>query len=197
VHSRRIAAFLLGAWICGSLLLGLVGIRNYHFPGELLAAPIDPAAKLINDIGYPQARLLLQHFAAEQNRTYFYLWEQIEIPLALLLGLSLFLATQRRIPPLVLCGIMLFVVLFQYFAITPELAYSGRGTDFPPLSEAFGAQARIWTLTQVYIGMEIFKLGVGVILAGYIFVFRPHRPNRRRTDTEVRARPAPMELRDF
>jgi len=162
-----------------------------------LAAPIEPAARIIHNLGTEQARLLLQHFAAEQNRAYFYLWEQIEIPLGLLLALCLFLATQRRMFPLILSGIMLSMVLLQYMAITPELVFSGRRADFPPLSEAFGAQARMWGLNQVYWGLEISKLVVGVILAGYIFAFRPHRQNRRRTDADDIARPAPLELRDF
>ena len=178
----------------GSLLLGVIGIENYHFPADLLAAPIDPAAKLIHDMGYPQAQLLLQHFAAEQNRAYFYLWEEVEIPLAISLGLCLFLSTQRRMFPLILCAIMLSVVLFQFFAITPELAYRGRGTDFPPMSEAYCSQALIWALTQVYIGTEIFKQVIGLLLAGYIFVFRPPRMNRRRTDPEIYVRPASLEL---
>lgn len=192
VHSRRVAAFLLGAWIFGSVLLAVVGIRNLHFPRELIAAPIDPAAKLMHDIGYPQARLLLEDFAAEQNRAYFYLWEQIEIPLAVLLALFLFLATKRRAFPIMVCGLMLAVVLFEFFAVTPELAYSGRATDFPPVSAVSGAQARVWALTEVYWGMEILKLALGALLAGYIFVFRPQRRNRRRTDPDGVA--IPQEL---
>jgi len=176
-----------------SLMLGMIGIRNYHMPAELISTPPDLGAKLILQMGPTQAQVLLQYLASEENREYFYFWEEVEIPLALLLGLSLLLATQKRILPLVLCGIMLAMVLFQFFAVTPELAYSGRRIDFPPFNEAPGAQARIWALNQVYIGAEIVKLAVGFILAGYIFIFRPQRQSRRKSDHTALPNPVSLE----
>ena len=121
------------------------------------------------------ARLLLRHLAAEQNRLYISLWEDAELPLAFLVGVCLFLATQKRIFPVVFCGLMLALVLFEHFAITPELAYRGRAADFPPGSVALGAQARVWVLSEVYAGVEAVKLVIGGILASYLFAFRARR----------------------
>jgi len=179
VHTRRIATFLLGAWISCSLFMAFIAIQNLRSPGAVMSAPIEPAAKLIQSFGQDQAGLLLRHLAAEQNRHYFYLWEQAQILLGLALGGCLILATQRRIFPMVLCGVMLALVLFQHITVTPELAYRGRETDFPPGNAVFGAQARVWALHQVYVGAEAVKLVIGGVLASYLFVFRTRRRSRK------------------
>ena len=172
MHTRRVASFLLGIWIGCSLFLGIIAFQNLRSPSLILSMPAEGASKILQPVPPEQARLLLRHLAAEQNRLYFYAWEWVEILLALLLGGCLLLATQRRILPLVLCGLMLAVVLVEHFAIMPELAYRGRATDFPPGSAIFGAQARVWVLTQVYAGMEMAKLLMGGILTSYLFYFR-------------------------
>jgi hypothetical protein len=182
VHTRRVATFLLGIWIGCSLFMSAVAIENNRSPNLVLNGPIEPAGKMVQALGVDQARLLLSHLAAEQTRLYFSLWEDVEIPLALVLAAFLFLATQRRILPLVLCGLMLALVLFEHFAISPELAYRGRATDFPPGSAAFGAQARVWALNQVYAGLETTKLVVGGVLASYLFFFRTRRYPRKEAE---------------
>src|SRR5579862_9763001 len=153
MHTRRVASFLLGIWIGCSLFMGFIAIENLRSPNIVLNGPIEPAAKIIKSLGADDARLLLRHLAAEQSRLYFSLWEDAEIPLALLVGGCLFLGTQKRVLPAVLCALMLALVLFEHFAITPELAYRGRAVDFPPGSLAVGAQARVWALSQVYVGV--------------------------------------------
>ena len=75
---------------------------------------------------------------------------------------------------------MLVLVLFKHFAISPELAYRGRATDFPPGSAVFGAQARVWALNQVYVGVESVKLVLGGILASYLFFFHARRQRSRK-----------------
>ena len=162
--------------------MGFVAIENLRSPNLVLSGPIEAASKIIQSLPPDEVRLLLRHLAAEQNRFYFYVWEQVEIPLALLLGGCLFLATQKRIFPLVLCGLMLVLVLFEHVAITPELAFRGRATDFPPGNAVFGAQARVWALYQVYVGAEAVKLVMGGILASYLFVFRTRRRVRKEVD---------------
>jgi hypothetical protein len=184
VHTRRVASFLLGIWIGCSLFIGVIAFENLRSPSLVLSMPTEGASKILQLVPPEQAQLLLRHLAAEQNRLYFYVWEWVEILLALLLGGCLLLATQRRILPLVLCSLMLAVVLVEHIAISPELAYRGRATDFPPGSLVFGAQARVWVLSQIYVGMEITKLVMGGILISYLFYFR----RRVRKETEVAGR---------
>jgi hypothetical protein len=179
VHTRRLATFLLGIWLGCSVLIGIIAIQNLRLPGAILASPSDQASQIAEKIGPEDTRLLLRHQAAEQNRTYFSHWEEVEIFLGLALALSLFLGTQRRILPLVLCGLLLMLVLFEHSRLTPELIFRGREADFPPGSASCGMQQRVWALDQVYAGVEVVKLLIGGILAGYLFIFRTRQRVRK------------------
>ncbi len=180
MHTRRIATFLLGAWMGGCLLMGLIQIQNFRSPALVLNNPVAPAAKMIQTLGHDPAQLFLRYLAAQQNRHYSQIWEDIQFPLGLAVGLCLFFATQWRLFPVLLCALMLGLLLFQHFALTPELAFRGPETDFPPGNAAVGPMARVWALQQVYVGVEIAKLIAGGVLAGYLFMLRSSRRRRVR-----------------
>jgi hypothetical protein len=182
MHSSRVGAFLLGAWMGCSLFLSVLAFQNVRFAGRLAGESIPPATQIINAAGPEQARLLLRHFAWEQNRFYFTNWEMFQMPVAVILALFLYLTTDRRILPPILCVLMLVLVMFEYFAITPEFTYRGREADFPPGSLAFGAEARVWVLTEVLIGAEGAKLLIGGVLASYLFFYRTRRRVRKVDD---------------
>ena len=179
MHTRRIATFLLGGWIGASLFMAFVEIQRLRSPGLVLGQPIPPAAKMIETLGQQDAQLLLRHLALEQIRHDSYVWEEFQLVLALVLGVFLFLGTKKRALPLLLCGVMRALVLFQHIAATPELIYQGRETDFPPGNSALGPMARVWALQQMYAGVEIVKLIAGGVLASYLFAYRS--PQRRRS----------------
>lgn len=154
--------------------MSFVSVQNLRTPSLVMTSPPEPVAKLIQQLGWEQVAALLRHAAAEQTRHYTSMWIEAQLPLGLLLLGCLTLATQKRIMPLALCGMMLLIVLFQ-FRVTPELMYQGRETDFPPGSTAVGSVTRFWALQQVYFGAEIVKLLCGGVLASYLFVFRTSR----------------------
>jgi len=135
---------------------------------------------MINALSSDRASLLLRHAAAEENRSARAAWERIEIALGLVLGGCLYLATQKRVLPIVLCGAMLVLALFQHFGVGPELAYRGRETDFPPGNALVGSVERLRALQAVYYGAELMKLVAGGILASYLFVFRSSRRSVRK-----------------
>jgi preprotein translocase subunit SecG len=180
VHTRRIAAFFLGAWLAGSLVMVFISTQDTRSASAVVNAPMPPAEKMIKSLGADQALLLLRHAAAEETRSALFVWESIEILLALILGGCLYLGTQKRVFPIVLCGAMLVLVLFQHFGLAPELAYRGRETDFPPGNALVGPIERLRALQAVYYGAEIVKLVAGGILASYLFVFRSSRRSSRK-----------------
>lgn len=182
MHYSRVGAFLLGAWLGCSLFLAVLAFQNVRLAGRLAGGSIPPATQIINAAGPEQAKLLLRHFAWEQNRFYFTNWEMFQMPVAVMLALFLYLTTDRRILPPILCCLMLVLVMFEYFAITPEFIYRGREADFPPGSLAFGAEARVWVLTEVLIGAEAAKLLIGGVLASYLFAYRSRRKVRKIDD---------------
>lgn len=186
MHTRRISAFLVGAWMAVCLVIDLFSIESIQVPVVVLSSPLAPVAKDMEKLGgYDETAQLLRHASAEMNRLYVHWGEEAEILLALALGGCLFLATQRRVFPLVLGGLMLVLVVFQYLAISPELTYRGREADFPPGSLALATVTRVMALQQVYVAVEVVKLIVAGLLASYLFVFRTS--GRTRSRKEVHA----------
>jgi len=186
MHTRRMAAFLLGAWLGGSLLMILVQVQNLRFTASLLTTASDQAVEVLKKTDPRQnVEMLMRYQAAEQNRRYSYVWEEAQVGLALILGGCLFLGTQRRIFPMMFCGLMLLMVIFEHLGVTPELVYRGRAADFPPGNTAYGAQTRVWALDQVYAWVEGTKLVLGVLLSGYLFIFRARRTRRQTSAIEL------------
>ena len=77
---------------------------------------------------------------------------------------------------------MLAIVLFQFVAVTPELAYRGRDADFPPGNRTFAIQARLWTMQEAYIALETVKLLMGGVLVSYLFAYQVESRRRRKAD---------------
>jgi hypothetical protein len=177
MHTRRMATFLLGAWLGGCLLMMVLESANQRFTGSLLSVPSSQAAAFLRKSVAPQDfSLMLNYQTAEQNRRYSDAWEEAQIGLALALGATLFLGTQRRVFPLAVCGFMLLMLLFEHFGVSPELAFRGRETDFVPGGVAAG---RVYSLGQVYIWVEVAKLLLGSVLTGYLFIFRARRTRKQ------------------
>ena len=185
MHTRRMATFLLGAWLGCSLLIGSFVLENLRSPIRTAANATPGASKLMQELGDEQTALLLRFQALEENRTYLYYWEVAQVPVALALGGCLLFGTEKRLLPLLLCGTMLILVLFQHLAVTPEMTYQGREADFPPGNKVYGTQMRLLLMEQSYVGVEAAKLVIGGVLASYLFVFRTTRRSRRRSSAGV------------
>src|SRR5579863_4846792 len=122
--------------------MAFVVLQNLHSASTMMGSPSAPLASMIKTLGADQMALLLHHQAGEQNRNIMYVWEQAQIVLGVVLGGCLYFATQKRLLSLVLCGVMLSLVLFQFWAVMPEMTYRGRETDFPPGSTTSGVMMR-------------------------------------------------------
>src|SRR5262249_52698239 len=127
VHTRRMATFLIGAWLAGCILMASISVLTSRAPATTLDLPHPAVANLTRQIGHENMAQLLRHSAAEQSRFLLKRWELAQILIGAALGACLFLGTQRRILPMLLCGILLMIVLFQY-RITNELNYLGKET---------------------------------------------------------------------
>ena len=181
MHSTRVATFLLGAWIGCCVFMDLLALQNLRLAARAINSASPVVADIIRKSGQEQITLLLRHFAAEQYRYYFSTWELIQVPGALLVAAVLYLAAGRRWIPQMLCGLMLALVLFQ-LAIQPELTFRGREADFPPGNQALGTQARVWALSEVWIGAESAKLLIGGLLTVLMFSHKSRRRSRRIED---------------
>ena len=206
MHSTRVATFLIGAWLATCLFLDWGAFQTLGLVDTVLRTPlagasvVPGAADAIRGPGEEQARLLMHHFAAEQNRYIFESWELAQIALGLMAAGVLYLATEKRPLPMILCGLMLALVLVQYFAISPELSYRGRQTDFPhsiddPKTAVHNIAPNdngVGTLNLLFGITEVAKLVTGAVLASYLFYYRSRKRKRKDEDIEEIAKAATL-----
>jgi hypothetical protein len=176
MHHFRIAAFLLGCWLLGSLFITFVATDNFHIVDAVLSSPPPEASKMIQTLGDQHARQLLRYLAGEENRGFFQDWELAQLALGTaLVGFLLFGIEKRLLA--VLAGAMLILTLFQHFKITPELDWTGRSIDFAPAESQ--ARDQFWKLHGIYSGIEVVKMLLAVTTAGFLFPMRRRRSRQR------------------
>ncbi|MBI1785960.1 MAG: hypothetical protein HYR60_00135 [Acidobacteria bacterium] len=161
MHTRRVASWLLGAWMSGSLLMFLVATQNFRAVDRLLTAPAEPASKLIQSLGPDGARLLLRYHSSELNRWYFTKWEIAQAALLSFLAGWCYRAISHSRVARFLPVAILVLVLLERFLLTPEIVRLGRLIDFAP---AAPERAQFWRLHGAYSAVEALKLLLGVVL---------------------------------
>src|SRR5277367_3170508 len=114
MHSHRIAAFLAGCLILGSLFMIFVATQNFATVDRVVASPPQEAAQMFQTLGRDNSRLLLRYLAGEENRLFFVRWEWAQIVFGLALTAILLFAIRNGLLA-GLAGGMVIIALFQHF----------------------------------------------------------------------------------
>jgi hypothetical protein len=139
---HRIAAFLLGCWILGSLFMMFVATENFRTADRLLDSPqIQP---LIPRLGSQSAQLLLRDMAGEVNQLFFVTWETTQLAIGIaLLGFLAFGVKSKALAGLagglvVLAALQHFLVTPRMISLVPELHAPAAASDFARLHAVYG-----------------------------------------------------------
>ncbi len=182
MHLRRLASFLLGVWLAGTIVVAVIAIENTSSADRILRAPAPEVRKLVLATSSERVHLLLRHQGWEQNRLFLSAWGFAQLAIgAALAGLFLLSKRVNRIAVWV-CGAMVVLGGFGQFVILPELTYIGRALDF--VQGWSGDRARYYVLQLVFGGIEALKFALASGLALYLFVYHTRRGFRQgdRTD---------------
>ncbi|HYL38069.1 MAG TPA: hypothetical protein VEV17_19285 [Bryobacteraceae bacterium] len=146
MHSARTAAFLLGAWIMGSLFMIFVATQNFATADRLASS------------GNETARALLRAMAGQENQLFFVNWERAQLLLALALtGFLLFGMATRLLASL--SGVLVILGAYQHFQVTPQMiALTAQLNAAAPANQF----AR---LHAIYGVLEVVKLLIALALA--------------------------------
>ena len=161
IHWHRVAAFLTGCLILGSLFMIFVATQNFATVDRVLAAPPQQAAQMFQTLGPENARLLLRYLAGEENQLFFVSWELAQIGLGVLLTAVLLVSIRSRLLAGI-AGAMAIVGLFQHFGVTPQMIALGRLVNF---GEGGAAYSQFWRLHGLYGVLEVLKLALWAIMA--------------------------------
>ena len=172
MHTRRLASFILGAWMLGSLLMVFVIYQNGVNVDKVMNNPPGPVAKDIEDLGSDITRMLLRFQATEMNRFLYETWGvgQIGIGLALLSAVTF---TSHRSKFLMFgSAAMILLVVIQVFYTTSSMAALGRTFDFMPANAALKERDLYQGYSTMNTLAEILKLLLGAGLAVRLLIDR-------------------------
>lgn len=181
MHLRRIALFLLGGWLVGSVLALLISTSNYEAADAILRSPPPEAAKMLAALPGEHGRMLMFFVANEATRSFSGLWEPLQLLLGFGTGLALFLERRTRFYSAGI-GLMVLLVLFEWLAILPQLDWLGRSIDFVAWKVYSSTRDQYWNLQAVYLGVGAVKLLVGTgVAAALLFMRTRSRSSRQET----------------
>ncbi|MDQ6758980.1 MAG: hypothetical protein M3Z32_03810 [Acidobacteriota bacterium] len=171
MHLRRLACFLLGGWLMGSVLMLFVTSWNYDAADVVARSHSSDLAKVVGPLSGEQARMLFFHMANEATRSYGVAWEIMQMVIGLATAAALFLERRTRLYTIGV-GLMLLLVLFECSVILPQLDYVGRSVDFVPWNATSSMRDQYWSLRAVFLGMDTLKLLLGVGITAALLTLR-------------------------
>lgn len=174
MHIRRVAAFLIGAWLLGSLAMFFVATQNFQGVTRVLDVPSQKAKTRIEKLGADDARFLLRYQVSELNRQYFDAWERVQLLLGAIL-VALTLRGSQKLSILAIPVAMLLMVAVAHWLLTPEITRLGRLMDFVPDARQTPDGQVFWRYHQIYSAMDVLKFLLGLYLAFTLLVRRRRR----------------------
>jgi hypothetical protein len=180
MHFRRLACILLGAWLGGIALMGLVVSHNFNTVDRLLLDPAPAASQELKIMGKDFARMLLRWEAAEQARSLFEVWESVQLALGLAVFFVLLFGSAETRFALTVALLMLTVALVQRVLLTPLMTPLGRLIEFTPPALRSPDRIRFQVLHAGYMGLDFAKVIFGFVLAGKLMI-----RSRRRSSQSV------------
>jgi hypothetical protein len=192
MHSRRAAAFVLGAWIVGCLFMAYIDAQSSDTVQATLSRPTAEIAKIVQTLGPEKAAEFLRYHSFEEQRRYSEVWGITQLVIGCGLIALLIYATRVNRLAIGLGAAMLVLAAFAYFALAPEIHFLRRRVDLATWS---ADRARYLALRGTFVVMEMIKLALGCTLAVYLFIYKRQRPSRRpeqdSLDIAVESSPTP------
>ncbi len=169
--SRSVALVLLGAWLMGTVFMGVVATQNFYTIDRLLeGSPNQTFRGVVSDLGNPRSRDFLRYLSSELNRLLFWVWGLSQV---LIGGVTLWLLWPSG--GRVRWGIvtMLTAVVVLTFGLTPPIVDVGRQLDFLPRDPPPPELATFGLLHAAYTVTDFLKLAVGVACVFWVHRIRP------------------------
>ena len=172
MHTRRLASFILGAWLLGSLFMAFLATQSFKNVDRILNSPPPAVAKYIEDVGMDVTRLLLRYQSSELNRFFFEAWGVVQLGIGAAF-LAACLLTAHRSKFLIFASVgMILLVAYNTFYVLPTMVSLGRSFDFLPPTAAPQDRENFQDYHVMYSVGEVIKLLLGVALAARLLFDR-------------------------
>lgn len=161
VRDRILIAFLLGAWLAGTLFMWSVATQNFRLVDRLLASPAGELRERTAPLASGDTRLVMRYQASEVNRVLFDRWGWTQLGLAGALVWLVFRSPADRWVQMAVLVMALIAAVLQ-FAVVPETVRLGRLLDFAAREPAPPEAAPFWRLHTAYTALDMLKFILGV-----------------------------------
>lgn len=165
MHTRRFGAFLIGAWLIGSVLMWFVQSQSLMTLERILATPPPQVARELDDMGPDVSRQLLRHQAMQLNRRITETWEIIQLGLGAALLVTSALTPHRSKVTIAGAGLMMILAAVMAFYLTPLISGLGRAVDFLPPTAALRERAALGSHEVWHNTLEILKTMLAMVVA--------------------------------
>jgi hypothetical protein len=151
----------------GGLIVSILVIPSLTKQADaIIASPPQQISKDIEDIGTEVARSMLRFQAQEVKRSLLQAWGIIQIGLAAAIFAAVTFTSHRSRFLVIVSLVLTLIVAVETFGILPTLRYTGRVTDFLPLT-AYSNEREVNHTYQIwYQVLELLKMALGLGLAG-------------------------------
>lgn len=172
MHTRRVGAFLIGAWLLGSLLMAFLYSQVFVNVDRFFGSPPPQIAKELEDVGPEVMRQILRYQASQHTRHVAETWEVIQLGLGGALLATSFLTAHRSRIVIIASSIMVLMVLVMYFHLTPIMNALARSYDFLPPTAAIQERDNFSYYAVWYRVLDILKAILGIVVTGRLLFDR-------------------------
>jgi hypothetical protein len=172
MHTRRVGAFLIGAWLLGSLLVTFMTSQSYRNVDRFFGSPPPQVAKELDDVGPDVMRQILRFHASEHNRHVTETWEVMQLGIAAALLATSFLTSHRSRIVVICTVLMAIMVLTMYLYVTPVMNTLSRSFDFLPLTAAVQERENFNYYSVWYRVLEVLKTILALMVTGRLLFDR-------------------------
>ena len=172
MHTRRVGAFLIGAWLLGSLLMAFVSTQSAANIERFFSNPPPQVTKELDDIGPDMMRQILRYEAAQHIRHISETWEVIQLGLGAALLATSFLTSHRSRIVVVCSLLMLTMAAVMYLYLTPVMNALARSFDFLPATAAVPERESFNHYFVWYRVLEILKTLLALVITGRLLFDR-------------------------
>ena len=190
MHTRRLVAFLLGAWLGGILFVTYTAYANSYTTKGIIEHPTEAPRRLTELSGSDRVASLLRYQTAELNRSMIESWEWMQLALGLAVIITLPFAMRLKWAYVLAAIVMFGIVLAQRTLLTPEMIGVGRLLDMAggnawTQDDLWKERQSMHTLEQLYISLDAVKVLFGLSLTGALLIFRQKTSGKRTTDRRL------------
>jgi hypothetical protein len=172
MHTRRVGAFLIGAWLLGLLITTFIASQSYSNVERFFSNPPPQVTREVDQVGPDVMRQILRFQASQHNRHVAETWHVIQLGLLGALLATSFLTSHRSRIVIIATSLMFVMVLVSYFFLTPAMNALSRSYDFVPTGVGTAERENYAYYSVWFRVLDVLKTILALLITGRLLFDR-------------------------